>query len=558
MLVSLHIENIAVIREIDLEFDRGFTVLTGETGAGKSIIIDAIHLILGGKPSRELIRNGEDHAMVSAVFASISPENQKQLEMLGIRPDEEGLLMVQRTIYADGRAQTRLNGRMISVSLQREAMGFLLNIHGQHENQNLLRPQSHIAYLDRYADDMTELQAYRICYEKMQQIREQLLSMSRDEREKNRLLEQLKFQIADIDAARLKSGEEEMLEAERKRVKNIEKISKHSKTVYRALYRNEKGISACDLISRAASSLQQLSDIMPDAEVLAEKLECYSSELEDIAQRTMQAAGSDIEDPVAALDRIETRLDAITKMERKYGATVADVLAFRTRAAAELEELEHADERIEDLKNEYRAARSAAEEAAAILHAKRADAAVELSRRVTEELAFLDMEKVRFYVDISAEELTAKGGDAVSFLIATNAGEAMKPLDRIASGGELSRLMLAIKSVLADRESTETLIFDEVDTGISGRTSQRIGIKLKQTSSSAQVLCVTHAAQIAALAHHHYYIAKHEVDGRTETTGKSLNEEERVRELARIMGGMEMTPTLLASARELLQSGYSL
>lgn len=558
MLISLHIENIAVIRVLDLDFERGFTVLTGETGAGKSIIIDAIHLLLGGKPSRDLIRSGEESAMVSAIFSEISRENLEVLSSLGIRPDEDGLLMVQRTVTVDGRSKTRVNGRQIPVSLQREAMDCLLTIHGQHENQMLLRPQSHLEYLDRYADDGVLLEAYRAAYDEMQKIRAEIVALSRDEREKARRIEQLKYQIADIDGAHLKPGEEEALEGERTRVKNIEKLTKHSKTVYRALYRNEKGISAAELIGRAALSLEQLGEVLPELAGYVETLNTYRSELEDIAMRTLQAAGGDIENPTAVLDRIESRLDVISKMERKYGLTIDEVLTFRERAKAELDEIEHADERIEECKAAYRRAHAAAVEAAAALTECRRRAAASLDEKMTGELEFLDMGKVRFHVSVEPENLSARGGDAVAFLISTNPGEPLKPLDRIASGGELSRLMLAVKSVLADRESTETLIFDEIDTGISGRTSQRIGIKLAQTASCAQVLCVTHSAQIAAMADTHFFISKHEIGGRTETSVTVLDREGRIGELARIMGGAEITESLRNTAAELLDSSREL
>lgn len=554
MLLSLHIENIAVIRVLDLDFTHGFTVLTGETGAGKSIIIDAIQLLLGGRTSRDLIRSGEESAMVSAVFSEISAENLAALSELGIVPDEDGLLMVQRTVTADGHTKTRVNGRQIPISLQREAMEHLLTIHGQHENQMLLRPQSHIEYLDRYAEDGSLLETYRNAYAQMQKIRSEIVALSRDEREKARRIEQLKYQIADIDGAHLKPGEEEALANERMRVKNIEKLTKHSKMVYRALYRNEKGVSAAELIDRAVLSLEQLSEVLPETAKYAETLQNYRSELEDIAMRTIQAAGGEMENPTAMLDRIEGRLDVITKMERKYGLTVEEVLAFRERAAAELDEIEHADERMEEKKAAYRRAHTAAQEAAAALSECRSRAAALLDERMTAELAFLDMEKVRFHVEITPADLTATGADAVAFLISANPGEPLKPIDRIASGGELSRLMLAVKSVLADRESTETLIFDEVDTGISGRTSQRIGIKLAQTASFAQVLCVTHSAQIAAIADAHFFISKKESGGRTETLVTALDRAGRISELARIMGGAEMTESLRNTAAELLDS----
>lgn len=554
MLVSLHIENIAVIKRIDIDFKAGFTALTGETGAGKSIIIDSINLLLGARPSRELIRNGEETAVVSALFSGISQSNIAALSELGVDQDEDGSIYIQRTITADGRAQTKINGRSVSVSLQREVGGLLINIHGQHENQTLLNTAKHIYYLDKYAADDASVFAYTESYNRMTGILRSLSGIKRDEKEKARIIELLQYQIADIDAVKLKPNEDDALETQRKRIQNIEKIEKNAKIVYRSLYEGEKGLSACQSIDRAVTAVKQIADMLDDSAECIEKLENFCYEIEDIAVRVNDLIDDDIGDPSAALDKIESRLDAITKLKRKYGATVTDILGFRAKDAAELDDIETSDEKSEKLTAELRAAENEAYEHAAALTEFRRTAAAGLAEKITAGLAFLEMTKVVFSVEVRPAQLSPGGGDEVEFMISTNPGEPLKPLARIASGGELSRVMLAIKSVLADRENTETLIFDEIDSGISGRTSHKIGIKLKQTSAGAQVLCVTHSAQIAALAHNHLYISKYEHDGRVETTVTPLDDKGRVDEIARIMGGAEITGSLLETAAEMLEA----
>lgn len=554
MLVSLHIENIAVIKKIDIDLQKGFTALTGETGAGKSIIIDSINILLGARPSREMIRNGEDTAIVSALFSEISQSNITSLSELGIQPDEDGSIFIQRSISADGRTNTKINGRTVSVSLQREVGGLLINIHGQHENQTLLDTSKHIYYLDKYAADDSLIASYIESYDKMNAIKRSLSELQRDEKEKARIVEMLRYQINDIDAAHLKPNEDDDLEVHRKRIQNIEKIEKQAKIVYRSLYEGDKGLSACQQIDRAVIALKQITDMFDGFEECIEKLESFRYEIEDIAVRADDLIDDDIGDPSAALDKIEARLDIIAKLKRKYGATVTDILDFRAKTAVKLDDFEMSDEKIHNLNVSYKIAENEALICAGILSERRQKAAANLAEKITDELAFLEMSKVCFSVEVHKSQLTRFGGDDVEFMISTNPGEPLKSLGKIASGGELSRIMLAIKSVLADHEKTETLIFDEIDTGISGRTSHKIGIKLKQTSAVSQVLCVTHSAQIAALAHNHLYILKSEHDGRVETTVKLLNYKGRVNEIARIMGGAEITDSLIETAAEMLNA----
>ena len=562
MLTSLHIENIAVIKNVDIELSDGFTVLTGETGAGKSIIIDSINLLLGGRPGKDLIRTGESSAMVSALFSHISEANIKYLNEMGIQlSEDDDSLMLQRNISADGRTSTRLNGRTIPVAVQKELGKLLINIHGQHDNQALLQPSRHIHFLDSYADVNEVLPEYEKYYSLMNETTKKISELSRNEQEKARMIELLKYQISDIDSVKLKENEDEKLSAESNRIQNFEKILKQVKLVYRALYRMEKGLSAFDLITRASDALGQIADVLPEANQFIEKLTEFKYEIEDIAETVRDAAADDYDDPTAELNRIEARLDEIFRLKRKYGSTIKEILEYKEKSERELEEIELSDVKIMELKAKFTEYEAKAKEYADKLTEIRTQAAKTLEVKIMEELAFLEMGKVKFSVQIKpivessgGVRYASRGVDDVEFLISTNPGEPLKPLSKIASGGELSRIMLAMKSVFAGRENTETIIFDEIDTGISGKTSQKIGVKLRQTANNCQVICVTHSAQIASTAHNHLYIQKTEHGGRVETTVIPLSEAERVNEVARIMGGLEITSKLLETAKEMIEN----
>ncbi|MBR5220271.1 MAG: DNA repair protein RecN [Clostridia bacterium] len=569
MLDTLHIENIAVVREADITLGRGFTVLTGETGAGKSIIIDAINLLLGARPQRDLIRSGETTAVASAVFTDIPETLAAQMTDAGLRLDEDGGLFLQRAVQADGKASTRIGGRPVSVSTQKEFIGALIAIHGQHDNQQFLRPEMHIRYLDDFAGIEALLDEYTVLYHEYNEIRAKIRSLQKNEQEKARMAELLKYQIADIDAGKLKPKEEELLLAKRTKIRNAEKIAKQVKTILHALYRSEKGYSAMEQLDRAITALDGMSEIMPEAAAFSEKLSEFRYEIEDIAGTVQAYAEDDEGDPTVLLDKIEGRLETISKLKKKYGATVEEVLAYRAKAFSDLDDITLSDEKIAALKEQLSQKEKELTLSAEQLTAARKAAGKTLSVRIMEELRFLDMEKVRFEVGItplSGEngdgEVTrfgTRGCDNVEFLISTNPGEPLKPLDKIASGGELSRIMLAAKCVMAASEQISTMIFDEVDTGVSGKTSQKIGIKLKELGKTGcQVICVTHSAQIAALADAHLYISKHEVDGRVETSVKPLDEDGRIGELSRIIGGIEITDAIRATARELLENGRAL
>ena len=553
MIKSLRIENIAVVRSVDIEFDNGMTVLSGETGAGKSIIIDSINLLLGSRADRELIRKGETQARVIAVFENINEKALAKLAEFGYDSDD-GAVMISR-IIGESSSSVRINGSPATLSVLREIAGTLINIHGQNDNQQLLNPKNHIHILDSYAAVGNELEEYKVFYKRMLTIEAEIDSASKDSMEQARMAEMLRFQISDIDSVRPKEGEEEMLEETVLKLRNLEKISKSCALVEKALM-GGKGMGAIYLTDRAAGALEAVSDSVAEAEALAERLNNIRYELEDIASAVSAISDVGSEDPTAKLDKAEARLDAISKLKRKYGSTVAEILRFREDAARKLDLLENADCRIEELKKELKEVSEKADIAAEKLYEKRKNAAKGLTFGVTDTLVFLEMPKVRFEVSVKKTgKFNAYGKDEVEFLISTNPGEPLLPMAKIASGGELARIMLSLKNVLNQCDGIETVIFDEIDTGISGKTSRKVGIKLKEIGRNSQVLCVTHSAQIASLADRHLFISKNEVEGRMETEVRSLDMEGRIGEIARILGGIEITDAQRKAAEEMIAQG---
>ncbi len=559
MLSSLHIENVAVIKELDVDFDRGFTALTGETGAGKSIIIDSINLLIGGKLHRELIRSGEKRAVVSGIFTDVSDSVREKLSELGLSAEEDGSLMLQKSITDDGRTAVKLGGRTITASMQKALASALINIHGQNDSLQFLTKSSHAGLLDAFAEDSRELFEYKEAYDEYAELVNRLRETESGDKEKNRLIEIYRFQISEIDALKLKEGEEELLEAECARLRNIEKIKKQTSFAFRVLHSSEKSASVTYLLDRAAQSLVSIADVIPEASELSEKLKNYRYEIEDIAL-TVEGFSSDgyDGDPTARLNKLEGRLDAISKLKRKYGSDIAEILKFRNETAEKLADIEQSEDRIAECREKLSSVKALLEEKALKLRKKRVSAAEMMRDRITEVLVFLDMPKVRFDVSILPTEPQRNGFDDIEFLVSTNAGEPLKPMIKIASGGELSRIMLAMKSVLADKDAVETLIFDEIDTGISGGTSRKVGVKLKSISRSAQVICVTHSAQIASLADNHFKIGKSESEGRAFTSLTLLDREGRIEETARILGGIEVTEAQRNAAREMIKEGESL
>lgn len=554
MIQSLHIENIAVVKALDLDFGEGLTVLSGETGAGKSIIMDSLGLLLGGRAEKELIRTGEERAEVSAVFTKLSEESLNLLEELGFSAEDDSIMLSRMMTQSSSGA--RLNGRAIPISVLREISGSLFNIHGQNDNQQLLDQKNHVFLLDAYAEAQSEREDYAEVYRQILHQRAEIDSLQRDAKEQARLCEILRFQIADIDAGKLKVGEEEALTELTKKLRSVEQITKCVTLVEKALKGGEKGKGAIYLTDRSAEALTAISEALPETETLIERLNNIRYELEDIAECVADLDEFGGDDALEKLDRAEGRLSIIEKLKRKYGSSVEEILAFRKDAAEKLDAIEHVEDRMIELREELAKTEAKAKEKAAALSQKRKIAAKGLTKEITETLAFLDMPKVRFEVGMKpTRDFAAYGCDEIEFLIATNAGEPLMPMAKIASGGELARIMLSIKNVLNECDGVNTVIFDEIDTGISGKTSRKVGIKLKEIGRGAQVLCVTHSAQIASLATHHLYISKQEIDGRVQTEVRELDEEGRVAEVARILGGIEVTEVQREAAREMIAEG---
>lgn len=547
MLRLLHIENIAVIERADILFERGFNVLTGETGAGKSIVIDAISAILGERAYRDMIRTGADRAVVRALFDEVP-----QLDWFAENsvPYEEELV-IRREILADGRNLCRVNGEAVSVGVLRRLGLKLINIHGQHDSATLFDEEYHLDYLDVFAQDEALLSDYAEKFSEVREIRAQMERLSLDESEKLRRVETLKYQIEEISRAQLRIGEDTELEARRKLAQNAEKLADALADASACLDGSQQSDGAAVLLAQAERALSRLSRIDDAFTPLHDTVTDLMYQVRDCAEQITQKRDS-LSFSEEELDAIEQRLDIIHRLRRKYGVTCDDILQYRDRAQAELEEIELSDEALERLRKKLSLSEKRAQEAALTLRRARTEAAQRLTQRVLQELADLDMHKVRFSCEFSERELSPKGADAVAFYMSANAGEALKPLSKVASGGELARIMLALKNVLAERDHVPTLIFDEVDTGVSGRAAQRVAEKLKKVAQSKQVLCVTHLPQLAALASTHFLIAKREQDGRTFTNVTPLDLEGRKQELARIIGGAHISEATLRAAEQML------
>lgn len=557
MLVSLHIENVAVIKSIDFDFSEGFMVLTGETGAGKSVVIDSINLLLGSKAERELIRTGQQQAMVSGLFADLSQKTVTGLSSLGIEVPEDGEILLQRTVSQDGKSRAMINGRSISLSMLKSITPLLVSVHGQTDTASLQDSKNHLEILDVYADALELKSRYHDAFSKLEGIRKEIREVSEKLTESERMKEILQYQIKDIESANLKEDEEDVLVEKRAKLKNSEKITKNSEYIFKALKGSEKG-SVSYLLDRSMAALNQISDVVPAFSEYADRLRECLYQVDDIAEE-VYAVIDDIDgDPTATLNKIESRLDKISKLERKYGSTVHDVLEFCSKAKSELETLENSDGILTELHHKERIAYKEALSLASQLHDKRAAAAKTLEGTVKETLEFLDMPKVVFFVSLKemtkGEErlLTKDGGDSIEFYISANRGADPQPLAKIASGGELSRIMLALKSVISNKDGIPTVIYDEIDTGVSGKTARKIGIKMLSLSKTTQLFSVTHSAQIASLADKHFLISKSDINGETETGVKILDTEGRINELSRILGGINVTTAQRAAAEDML------
>lgn len=548
MLELLHIENIAIIEAADIVFERGFNALTGETGAGKSIVIDALSAVLGQRTSRELIRTGADKAFVGATFSGVEPELTAPL---GITPEEDGTLLLQREIHGDGKNVCRVNGRPVTVGQLRALGARLLNIHGQHDGQQLLDEEQHIVYLDSFGRTESLAEAYAVKYKRFTDIRRQIAALQMDEAEKARRVDTLQYQIEELRRAKLKRGEEEELSSRRGMLRNGEKFLDAVAGADYALNGDDSGGGALSALHQAQDALGAVRHLDDGFDALYQRLGEAYSEVYDIAA-TVEDKRGELDVSPGELDRVESRMDQLYRLKKKYGATVEDMLEYLRRCTEELAQIEDAGDTLARLEYELSGAEKAARQAANALSDARKASAERLTEQILSELRQLDMGKIRFAVDFAEKPLDGDGVDTVRFLMSANVGEELRPIHKIASGGELARIMLAMKNVLSEQDHVGTMVFDEVDTGVSGRAAQKVAEKMARISRRKQVLCVTHLPQLAAMADTHFSVEKGERNGRTYTEVRRLDREQRRQELARLTGGSHVSQTMLDGAEELL------
>ncbi len=558
MLRELHIKNIAVIEEVAVEFNEGFQVLTGETGAGKSILIDSIGMALGSRGSRDLIRTGAEYASVDLAFEIEENETIERLTELGIEC-EDGTVLISRRLFPDGKSKCHINGRLTPLNVVKEAGAFLLTVHGQNDNQSILMPKTHIRFVDEFGGAAELISQYKKKLTVVKGIEKSLEELQADEHEKEKMIELLSFQADEIEMAKLRPGEEEELSERRSFLQNAEQIAESACGAYFALHGgDESDNGACDALADAIRRLESVKDY--DAKLMQyyEVLSSVMADMDDVT-RELRFYKDGIDYSMEELDETETRLSLIGGLKRKYGQSIEEVIEYGRLARERLTDIERSDERRLELTNELNKEKANLAEIADKLTEKRKSAAISLQERIMKELCDLDMQKMRFSVSVAPLEdedgnlrFGADGCDRVEFLISANPGEDLKPMSKIASGGEMSRIMLAIKSVLYDSDSIETMIFDEIDTGVSGRAAQKISEKMGMLASSRQLLCITHLAQIAAMADHHYMIEKMSNGESTKTIVRHIESDERVTELARIIGGVKVTGLTLSAAQEML------
>ena len=549
MLSSLQIENVAVIQKANIHFEKGLNVLTGETGAGKSILIDSINAILGNRTSKDLVRTGAAKAVIRAAFEDVPPAVLDSLEKAGYERSEA--LLLSREITAEGKSTCRINGMPATAAVLRELCGGLININGQHDSVGLLNPARHEGILDAYAQNSAEYQAYYAIYRELVGVKKALDAMITDESEKQRRIDLLSYQVQEIDDAGLTAGEEQALESRRKVLANASTIRDRIAQCYALLSGGDEAPGAVDLLGEASNAVDAAAQL--DGELSAgagQLLDLYYTAKDVAADLVGRLDAYDTND--AELDEIEQRIDLIYKLRRKYGDTVEDILAFGERARKELEMIQSSQERVEHLQKEQRRLYTLAREKAEALTQTRLKAFDELNKRISGTLDFLNMPGVRMTLRHSRGPLASHGQDSIEFYISTNPGEAPKPLAKIASGGELSRITLAIKNAMADKDAVPTVIYDEIDSGVSGKAASRIGEVLRQSAEGHQILCITHTAQIAALADCHLLIQKNITNERTYTEIHPLDENGRVEALARLISGDHVTELSLANAREML------
>lgn len=559
MLRILRIENIAVAKEVELGLDKGFSVLTGETGAGKSILLDGLSIALGERIARDMIRPGEKQACVSAIF-TVDDADRAFFAELGVDVDSEGEIEIRRVFTADGKSTSKINSRSVSVTTLKSLAGKLISINSQSDAHSIDDSAVHRELLDAYCGTEELLEKYSILYGSYLDSKRELEELNNSLRDKAMMIDILSYQLNEIDSAKLSDPEEEeKLEKLRLKLKDIEKVAKYSGIVVRALSQSEKGATAAYMLERAQSAIEQLSGVMDNADELSQRLEAIRYEIIDIAEQAADLVGSDMENPDKKLDQIEKRLSQISKLEKKYGIDIPSILKFREEAAAKLDALESGDLAVKEAEAKVAASKKKAETIAEKISQMRKSGARVLSETVLEIIKYLDMPKALFDIKVASSysgaevNLNPYGFDEVTFMFTANSGYPMKELSKIASGGELSRTMLAIKCALSGKHEVNTVVFDEIDTGVSGATSEKIGLKLKELSKNVQVICVTHSPQVASLADTHYLIRKREVDGKAESSVARLSDEERVSEIARIIGGVKVTEKQIQAAREMIQ-----
>lgn len=549
MLKYLHIENIAIIESATIETTDGFNVLTGETGAGKSIVIDSINAVLGERTYKEIIRNNADKATVSAVFGSLSKASVNALYEYGIAPDEDGNISVQRILSQSGNGSIRINGQLTTAQVLRDVAKYLVNIHGQHDSQMLLKPENHYLYLDLVAENEAHQEEYSSAFKKFTDIRRQIKSLETDEDQKAIRIDLLKFQIEELENADICVGEIDELKQKRELYLNAESVIKRLNDCVFALNGDVDSDGAIGLSKTALNHLEKVG-----VEALGDSLNNLNSAISSLDNATEQIRKyiSDFNYSKEEVQKTNDRLDLLQSIVIKYGNSEEKALNYLSKAKEELEAIQFSDKKLEMLENELVIAEEQLVSAGEKLTASRKKAAKGFEKSVCEALRFMDMDSVEFIVKIDEARYSKTGKDNIEFLISANAGESVKPLYKVASGGELSRIMLAIKGIIADKDNVDTLIFDEIDTGISGRAASKVAVQLKKLSNLRQVICVTHLAQIAAAAESHFLIEKTVKDGKTYTNVTLLNEEDKINEIARIMSGTNLTENTISSAKELI------
>lgn len=552
MLDLLKIQNIAIIESAEIEFSAGFNVLSGETGAGKSIILDSINAVLGFRTSRELIRTGESEARVTALFSSISKNVEDKLQELSLPLSPDGTLLISRTIGFD-RNVCKVNNALTNVTALREIGAELISIHGQQDNRELLNNETHIDYIDAMTGEKSVFEEYNLLFNRLSEIKNQIKRLSGDKEAKARKIDVLSYQIDEIEKAEINPGEWEKLKIRRTELQNYEKIQGGLYGAYEALSGGDDFTGAVQLLSGAFRELSSIAQYSEEAENLSKKLGDLYYEVEDVAD-TLRSSVNDDGYSQAELEEIENRINLIYNLSKKYGETEEDILGFLENAKKELNDISFSDEKLEKLKAEYESVYEQTYNLACKISDLRKKTSVDFAEKVCEELKFLDMPQVEFLVDFTETDLTEKGIDTCEFLISANVGEIPKPIAKIASGGELSRIMLAFKTVMADKDKINTMVFDEIDTGVSGRAALKVAAKLKQVSVGKQVLCVTHLAQLMCYADNHYLIEKAAKDGKTYTSVTPLDFEGRKNEIARITSGGEVSAIQLENAEQMLKN----